>query len=169
VGWEDAEAFCRWLSAKTGKRYRLPTEAEWEYAASGPEHRDFPWGKMFHNSYCNNMEAYKDNREEMADIWDKVPSPVGYAQFVRYASPFGCVDLAGNVWEWCADWYDPGYYKKCDERGSVTDPVSTDSSITGFRVMRGGSFDSNPGSCRVSNRAHGTFYFDAGFRVAETP
>lgn len=97
VSWVDAQSYCAWLSQKTGKRYRLPSEAEWEKAARGTDGRMYPWG--------NQVEAGRAN----------CTSPVGTTPVGQFSpqgdSPYGCVDMAGNVWEWVNDWYDPSYYR----------------------------------------------------------
>jgi formylglycine-generating enzyme required for sulfatase activity len=93
IGWQDAVDFCKWLSNKEKKRYRLPTEAEWEYAARGGlKNRDYPWGN-----------ESPDGRAAL-----KLPTtkPVGSYK----PNAFGLYDMAGNVREWCSDWYSPTYY-----------------------------------------------------------
>ena len=100
VSWHSAQAYCQWLSEKTGKNYRLPTEAEWEKAARGEDGRVYPWGDEWDAKKCNSREN---------DIDDTTPvgqySPQG-------DSPYGCADMAGNVWEWCADWFDEEEYQR---------------------------------------------------------
>jgi formylglycine-generating enzyme required for sulfatase activity len=86
------------ISAVFREIYRLPTEAEWGKAARGTDGRKYPWGNQWSKEYCNSNEL-KFNRTK----------PVGI--FPKGASPYGCLDIAGNVWEWCLDWYDNGYYK----------------------------------------------------------
>ena len=94
VTWDDAAAFCRWLSEATGQEFRLPTEAEWEKAARGTTGRLYPWGdEPPDKNRCNFNQNVGDT------------TPVG--QYPRGATPdTGVLDLAGNVWEWCSDWYD---------------------------------------------------------------
>jgi serine/threonine-protein kinase len=86
VNVSDAEAYCRWASQITGRAVRLPSEQEWEKAARGTDGRDYPWGNVApdHTYACFNMSA---------------TTPVG--SYPKGASPYGCMDMAGNVWEWC--------------------------------------------------------------------
>lgn len=151
VSWEDALKFCEWLAAKTGKKYRLPTEAEWEYAASGG----------------NKSSGYKFSGskkiEEVAWYYIKKKKegfglhPVGE----KKPNELGLYDMSGNVWEWCHDFYN-NYTKD-----SVNNPKGPSSGSR--RVMRGGSFASEANICRVT--ARGRFYpeksgGDIGFRLA---
>jgi sulfatase modifying factor 1 len=150
VSWEDAKAYCDHYGLA------LPTEAQWEYAARGPEGRKYPWGNEWDAKKCCN----RDNRGAGVQATMEVGSlPAG-------DSWCGASDLAGNVWEWCADWYGEDYYA-----GSPQDdpqgPASGD-----CRLLRGGSWDYNGGLCRSAFRYYDVpwiWYDYYGFRVSRTP
>ncbi len=95
VSWEDAEAWLEWRSEIDGRRYRLPTEAEWEKAARGVDGRLYPWGDQFDHAFCKTDES----RHELPR-----PEPVG--TFPKDVSPYGVRDMAGSMRQWCADWFD---------------------------------------------------------------
>jgi formylglycine-generating enzyme required for sulfatase activity len=133
VTWYDARDFCDWLSGKTGKSIHLPTEAQWEKAARGTDRRKYPWGNT--PPSCNVL-----NYNECLGF----PMPVG--SYPSCVSPYGVYDMAGNVYEWCSDWYDPGYYSI-----SPVDNPSGPSNGT-ERVQRGGSWLSSGEKIRASNR-----------------
>jgi formylglycine-generating enzyme required for sulfatase activity len=155
VNWDAATAYCAWLSAKTGKRYRLPTEAEWEKAARGTDARRYPSGDTIDRSHANFVYAQP---------YDTV-MPVG--SFSAGASPYGALDLAGNVMEWTQDWYDRDYY-------SVSPRKNPKGPATGaYRVVRGGSFFVETFDLRASARAMAWPSFQAyrmiGFRAVREP
>ncbi len=149
VSWDDADAYCRWLSQKSGRRFRLPSEAEWEKAAR----ERYPWGRKTPDRTLVNMKGRDDGYEFTA--------PVG--AFPPGASSFGILDMAGNVWEWTSDWYDAGYYASSpgrDPRG----PAGGES-----RSVRGGSWANGPELIRSANRSSerpGNRLNVLGFRVA---
>jgi len=157
----EAIKFCQWLSARTRKKYRLPTEAEWEYAARGTDGRKYPWGNY---EGRGDLANFADRNTNFAwsdrDIDDGYPetSPVGAFPFG--ASAFGMEDMAGNVWEWCLDYYEP--YRpapKVNPRGPTTG---------NRRVYRGGSWKSRFNSLRATVRSSNVPAFscnDLGFRV----
>jgi formylglycine-generating enzyme required for sulfatase activity len=157
----EAIKFCQWLSARTRKRYRLPTEAEWEYAARGTDGRKYPWGNY---EGRGDLANFADRNTDFAwsdrDIDDGYPvtSPVG--AFPLGASAFGLEDMAGNVWEWCLDYYEP--YRpapKSNPRGPT---------MGNRRVYRGGSWKSRFNSLRTTVRGSNVPTFscnDLGFRV----
>jgi formylglycine-generating enzyme required for sulfatase activity len=119
ISWYEAVAFCLWLSVATGEKIMLPTEDQWQYAAQGDDGREFPWGANWDSNCCNNNSDSKG---------------IGRTSSVRQYdgkgdSPFGVVDMAGNVWKWCLTGYS-------DRRNDVND-----NSVR--RVLRGGAWYSS--------------------------
>ncbi len=109
VTWRDAIAYCKWLSEMTGKRITLPSEAEWEKAARGDkDKRAYPWGHTFESTRCNSSEL------EIGDT-----TPVGI--FPNGASPYGCLDMSGNVWEWTRSIHKNYPYNPADGREDLTE------------------------------------------------
>lgn len=157
----DAIKFCEWLSARERRKYRLPTEAEWEFAARGQDGRRYPWGNyegrgdLANFADKNTVFAWSDR-----EINDGYPesSPVG--SFPIGASPFGLEDMAGNVWEWCSDYYENyrGVHK-VNPRGPTNGAK---------RVYRGGSWKSRFHSLRTTARGSNIPSYscnDLGFRI----
>ncbi len=148
VTWAQAQEFCKKLSERTGKKYALPTEAQWEYAARGG-HKVRP--TKYSGSNDINLVAWYWNVEEKT-------YPVG----MKRPNELGCFDMSGNVWEWCSDWYSKDYY----EKSPVSNPTGP---ATGTeRVGRGGSWYGGAFSCRVSLRGYcypNSCDYGLGFRV----
>jgi formylglycine-generating enzyme required for sulfatase activity len=132
VSWDDAIAYCQWLSSTTGKTYRLPTEAEWEYSARGGENYKYAGSNDVNTTAWNTTNS------------DAKTHPVGQKQ----ANGFGLYDMAGNVWEWCGDW------KSDYNSNSQSNPTGAASGSS--RVHRGGSWYTGARYCRVSNRYYDT-------------
>lgn len=122
VTWEDAQKFCQWMSRKTSRNIGLPTEAQWEKAARGTDGRIYPWGNE--KPDCEKAK-FLGCRGEI--------DPVGRHPFG--VSHCGAQDMAGNVWEWVADWYDKNYYSTTTGWDNPTGPVNGT-----YKVLRGGSW-----------------------------
>jgi len=168
VSWNEARAFCDWLSKKGGKTVVLPTESQWEYACRAGSKTAYPWGdnpddgKGWANCADQSLKKKLPNApaEWKFFSWDDgfvFTSPVGSFK----ANAFGLYDMTGNVWQWCQDRY--GDY----EKGAVTDPTGADAGD--LCVLRGGSWYSSPRYCRSAFRFWndpGNRIDDYGFRVA---
>jgi formylglycine-generating enzyme required for sulfatase activity len=157
----EAEKFCDWLSQKDGRKYRLPTEAEWEYAARGTDGRKYPWGNTDgRGKFANFADASTVFPWRDPQINDGYPetSPVG--AFSQGASFFALEDMAGNVWEWCLDFYQPlAGVPKQNPRGPASGPK---------RIYRGGSWKSRFTNLRASARGSNAPNYscnDLGFRI----
>jgi formylglycine-generating enzyme required for sulfatase activity len=175
VSWNDAVAFCEWLSRKEGKTYRLPTEAEWEYACRGGtttlwSHGDDPErlasvGNIWDAAAKKMFTKYSQDRGINANDGWEFTAPIGRFEPNR----FGLYDMHGNVWEWCADWYDPNAYAS---RAGVTTNPSVLSASEDRRVLRGGGWYDFANGARSSDRGRNSpddRLNDTGFRVARTP
>ena len=145
VDWDDATAYAEYLTKQTGRIYRLPTEAEWEYAARAGTRTDYWWGNEIGKNKCN-----CDGSGSISS--DHNTSPVGTFE----PNPWGVYDTVGNVWEWVHDLYSESYYS---------------SSLPPNRVNRGGGWFSTTQDCRVSKRYRydqSSSNYSLGFRVART-
>jgi formylglycine-generating enzyme required for sulfatase activity len=162
VTWQDARAYCRWLSEVTGKSYRLPTEPEWEKAARGTDGQIYPWGNDWDAERCNSLET---NGEEKT-------TPVG--AFPAGGSPYGVLDMIGNVWEWTlslwgrslrqAEFIYP--YNAGDGRENL------DAATDMRRILRGSSFFNGKDVARCASRYRYSplnRYISVGFRVIRSP
>ena len=154
VSWEDAQQYVKWISAKTGEQYRLPSEAEWEYAARAGSETKYSWG----NSIGNN----KANCGGCGSRWDdSKTAPVG--SFA--ANAFGLYDMHGNVWEWTQDCWNGSY------KGAPSDGTAWLSGECSRLVLRGGSWNFDPYNLRSAYRTGfttGSRYNNVGFRLART-
>ena len=132
VNWDSAVAYCNWISEQTAKKYRLPTEAEWEKAARGTDGRKFPWGNTIDHSYANFFGAQAYDTVMPVGSFDG--GKRGDLQTHSNASPYGALDMAGNVMEWCLDWYDHDYFARSPRRNPKGPATGA------YRVARGGTF-----------------------------
>jgi len=154
VSWNDAQSYIDWLSKKSGKRYRLPTEAEWEYAARSGGKKE-KWAGTSSAGKLGDYAWYYDNSGTQTH-------PVGQ----KKPNGLGIYDMTGNVWEWCSDWYGEKYYGESPR----DNPRGTGSGS--LRVLRGGSWLNNAQSSRAAIR-HRTYpdyrHYFSGFRVGLSP
>ncbi len=154
VSWDDAQQFIAKLNSITGKRYRLPTEAEWEYAArSGGRREDWP-GTSNENEFGDYAWYDKNSDNKTHVVGTKKPNGLGI------------YDMSGNVWEWVQDWYDDVYYEVSSRDNPQGSPAGS------RRVTRGGSLDFDQWNSRASFRgrsAPDNKFNDVGFRLSSTP
>jgi formylglycine-generating enzyme required for sulfatase activity len=163
VSWEEAVEFCRRLSAMpaekaAGRKYRLPTEAEWEYACRAGSETPFAFGLSLSDSQANFNGRFPYGGAAHGDFAEKT-LPVGSFP----PNNFGLCDMHGNVWEWCADWLNSDYYGRSPKRNPQGPEAGS------YRVIRGGSWQSHAATCRCAYRnglSQGSRDRFTGFRVA---
>jgi formylglycine-generating enzyme required for sulfatase activity len=172
----DAIKFCQWLSQKEGKSYRLPTEAEWEYACragttsrycsgNGPERlSEHAWFKQLKRSSNASSDEHKSRHQRASEADDGKAAPVGtHGVGQKKPNAWGLFDMHGNVREWCSDRYDENYYRVSPE---IAPPGGASKKSHG--VLRGGAWDLDPFQARSAYRCStptNVCYYDAGFRV----
>jgi len=150
ISWNDAVAYCQWISRMTGKNFRLPTEAEWEYAARG-------------GALSKGYKYVGGNNLDKVAWYQKNSSSVAHIGGQKKANELGIYDMAGNMREWCSDWYGDTYY----QTGPTENTAGTERGKN--RVVRGGSWGSDAGRMRISYRNEEFPYncaLDFGFRLA---
>ncbi len=133
VTWREAQEYCRWLSAKEGREYRLPTEAEWEYACKAGTTTRLYWGDEFWDRNKANIGGEKGNRMQWLEDGFLYTAPVG----LYPPNPWGLYDMIGNAWEWCADWFE---FRKAGT--AVVDPKGPPQGHC--RVYKGGDWSTRP-------------------------
>lgn len=166
VTWNDALAFTKWLSRKTGQNYRLPTEAEWEYAArSGGKKYKYSWGNgmvYMDDKMFKKKPTWRGSYEKHDDMDMYVyTSPVG----IYKPNELGLYDMTGNIWEWCADWYDENYYKNSPKENPSGPETGKE------KILRGGSWSHSQRYVRCSSRFAANIDFRSnliGFRVVRS-
>jgi formylglycine-generating enzyme required for sulfatase activity len=154
MSFHAAEVYCQWLSKVTGKKYRLPTEAEWEYACRAGTNtpyffegkpQDYTKSGWKNKLFGPKTEVISDHAVYLANSGAKTKEPGDVTP-----NPLGLVNMSGNVWEFVSDWYAPDTYKQYAQQGKVTDPTGPGSGEE--HVIRGGAYDSDAVDLRSANR-----------------
>jgi formylglycine-generating enzyme required for sulfatase activity len=146
VSWNDANAYCQFMSESKGFQFKLPTEAQWEKAARGNDARKYPWGNQKPDKNLSNIKTCL----------------VG--SYPKGASPYGVLDMAGNVWEWCSDWYSKDYYRNAPREN----PKGPSNGLT--HVIHGGSWYGRAKYIHCSLRYHEKASYSTfilGFRLCQ--
>ncbi len=159
VTWHDAMAYCEWLTRQSppGQVFELPTEAQWEFAARGTDGREYPWD-----------DTTPDAKRACFDQDPESGQPAEVGSYPAGAGPFGHLDLAGNVWEWCRDLWEPNYKRWADEE--PLDPIGE--ADADFRPLRGGAWWFDATNLRSTCRSRflpGFRFVGIGFRVSCAP
>ena len=170
VSWNDANAYCNWLSQKTGLSIQLPTEAQWEKAARGNDGRTWPWGnELPDGSQANFADANyilrfgEDGRNPSPHVDDGHGQTSPVDAYPKGQSPYGVYDMAGNVIDWLYDWYDASYYSEAPKRnplGNFKTPIRWKREIPGGwadnlqRAIRGGAWTDASGELSLSEGGH---------------
>jgi formylglycine-generating enzyme required for sulfatase activity len=149
VSWQDADDYCKWLSRITGQTYKMPSEAQWEKAARGTDGRKYPWGNEWDAKKCNTRDGGPGTT-----------TPVGAYSAAGGDSPYGVADMAGNVWEWCADWYDEKEYSRRKDK-EVKDPLGP--AKGSLHPLRGGAWGNLPVDARCAFRNWGVPVIRTGY------
>ena len=165
VSWNDATEYCKWLSAKLNATFRLPTEAEWEYACRAGTTTPFNTGDNLTTDQANYDGNYPYNKNPKGKYPQRT-TPVG-----NYPpNAWGLYDMYGNVYEWCLDRYDNNYYDECTRQGTVENPTGPETGS--YRVLRGGYWGGFARYCRSADRDNadpGLRYDSIGFRPVFVP
>jgi formylglycine-generating enzyme required for sulfatase activity len=165
VSWLDCQQFIQRLNQISGKNYRLPTEAEWEYACRAGTTTPFNTGENLTTDQANYDGNYPYKNFPQGKYLEKT-TPVGSYP----PNAWGLYDLHGNVWEWCQDWYDANYYEFCKQQGVVENPTGPETGLG--RVLRGGSWGYRAQGCRSAHRdwnGPGLRSGSLGFRLVFVP
>lgn len=142
ISWSEAQGYVDWLSRKTGRHYRLPTEAEWEYAARGGSTTIYPWGDQASHDYANyGAEECCTGAISGRDVWTNTSPVKSFAP-----NAFGLYDMIGNAWQWTQDCYAPTL------AGRPKDASASDTPDCKFRVARGGTWGDTPSLIRSASR-----------------
>ncbi len=165
VSWNDATEYCQWLNNKMNATYRLPTEAQWEYACRAGTKTPFSTGKNLTSKQANYDGKYPYKNNPKGKFVGKT-TPVGS----YLPNAWGIFDMHGNVWEWCQDWYDENYYETCKRKGIVENPSGPKTGS--YRVLRGGGWHYGAQDCRSAYRSADRpdgRYDPFGFRLVFVP